>query len=257
MENLNPVQETPTQSFIPPTPIIPTIPKQNNIFKYLFIVCFIVLLAAIASFYLILNNKNSKQSLVKENTDNISKVVPTEIINQTIPIDIPKVNIEYKASFVKDDKNSVSKLVLTDQNQKETVVSETKYFKMNEDIIKPEYRYVFSSDQNYLTYSLSGYEGGFSGVYDIKNKIKIDLPFVASGTNFNDSNTFFYACDEGGISGGGAVIYKLPGLTPVYNKEGSFNCEYNRISNSLIISEDSSSGQKLEQFSFTSGFLFK
>ncbi|MDD2224572.1 MAG: hypothetical protein PHP97_00205 [Candidatus Shapirobacteria bacterium] len=59
-------------------PIQPITPK-TNLFKYLFIVCFTILLIVIISFIFILNNKNSKQSPIKQNTSNTSEVTPTDI----------------------------------------------------------------------------------------------------------------------------------------------------------------------------------
>jgi len=230
-----------------------SISKPKNIFKLFFFISIFILLIVIISFCFIFFNKKIYQSSNNNTSQIVSTITPTEVIDQIKPTNSPEIETLQKVSFIKDDKNAVSKLITTDENNKETLISEVEYFNMDGTIIKPEYRFVFSSDNNFLYYTLSGYEGGFSGLYNIQNKINKTIPFLSSSANFNDSNNYFYSCDEGGISGGGAVIYKLPELSPIYEKEGSFYCEYNRINNSLKISEDSNSGQSIEYFSFTSG----
>ena len=71
---VNPLFETP--------PIQPIDPK-INIFKYLFIICFLILLIVIISFIFILNNKHSKQSSIKQNTYNISDTTPANTSTST------------------------------------------------------------------------------------------------------------------------------------------------------------------------------
>lgn len=82
-------------------PIQPITPK-INLFKYLFIVCFLILLIVIISFIFILNKNNSKKSPIKQNTSNISEVnltdIPTSVTTPQQINNTPKPTIAFNDS---------------------------------------------------------------------------------------------------------------------------------------------------------------
>lgn len=80
MENINNIitSEIPIQPIENPITLetSPTPPK-SNLFKYLFIICFILLLISVVSSIFILNNKNTKLNTVQLETENNSQLTPT------------------------------------------------------------------------------------------------------------------------------------------------------------------------------------
>jgi len=61
------------------TQLIQPITPKNNIFKILFIICLVILLIVTISFIFILNKINSKQPTIKQNTNNVSVAIPTNV----------------------------------------------------------------------------------------------------------------------------------------------------------------------------------
>lgn len=59
-------------------------PTKSNTLKYLFILCFVILLASMVYSFLILIKINSQLSTIKPE-DSVSQITPTEIIEETIP----------------------------------------------------------------------------------------------------------------------------------------------------------------------------
>jgi hypothetical protein len=255
MENTN-------NTIIPETiiqnPITPE-PSKPNIFKYLFIISIVVLLIVVISFVFILNSKNTNTSLIQKNP-----TTPTEIINQIIPTDTPKVNVSYKANSIQDDKNSVSKLVLTDQNQKEIIIQKDSYLdEINGIPVKPNYNnFIFSPDYNFLSYNYNSWDFGTSFLYDIKNGKKIDLNFPAETTGFTSDSKYFYACAAAGMNSGGAIILELSQTKNIFSgqKEKSYSCNYDKNNKEIILSEfNDIDGKESAQYKFSeiSGIILK
>ncbi|MDD3003114.1 MAG: hypothetical protein PHS06_04590 [Candidatus Shapirobacteria bacterium] len=239
MENTNNLDTNipqPTES-----PIIFPTPKKINIFKYLFFISVAALLTVIISFYFILKNKNSKVNQIQSN-NNIVQQIPDNNTVKSItetPTNTQEKTISYQAKSVEDDTNSVSKLVLTDQNNNQIVIKETPYSEMAGHTLKPEYRdFVFSSDYNFLYYMYgSGWEFSTSFLYDIKNKKNIDLGLPAETFGFTPDSKYFYACAEAGMMAGGAIVKQLPQLNNVFSQQedqSSFNCQYDQNNNEVI-----------------------
>jgi hypothetical protein len=81
MEDTNNITTQEIQSY---TPSIQPIPKQNNIFKYLFLICFFILVAVLVSFYFVLNNKNSKLNTAQPKIENDSQLTPTIVASPIV-----------------------------------------------------------------------------------------------------------------------------------------------------------------------------
>jgi len=255
------------------TPVIETPPKGNNLFKVLFVISILVVIGLLIVIYSLL--QNSKKSDITETNNEVEKtvtptteptIIETVVSQQATPT--TEKSKTYKATSVQDDKNSVTKLILKDDQGNETIIDKQSYWKLGETdtIIKPSFsNFVFSPNNNFLSYiKNSGYEGGQSFLYDIKNKQKIDhLGFYTyTDAGFTADSKYFYVCSEHGMDNGGAIIIDLIKSTPVYNKEGSFNCKYNTNDNSLSLTEEISSltkeslisrEKKTTLFSFTKG----
>jgi hypothetical protein len=245
-----------TEQLIPPTH-----PKQNNFFKWLSFILIFVLLVVIVMGFLIFKNY-TKETVIKETNNQVQtiedpKTVPTEAI-------IKNIQNTYEATSIQDDTDSISKLFLKDDQGNETIIDKQSYWKLGETdiVIKPSYsNFVFSPNNNFLSYMKGGYEGGQSFLYDIKNKQKIDrLGFYAYlDIGFTPDSKYFYGCSEHGIMNGGAIIIDLIRSTPIYKKEGSFNCTYDLNNNSLSLMEEFliSGEKKTTLFSFTKGDFIK
>jgi len=236
--------------------------SDKNIFKILFFVTLFVLIGTIiVSLFLI--KKNEQQS--NNNIDNITTSIEESTQISATPNSITEENKKYEVISLQDDTNSVTKLILKDNQGLETVIDEAKYWEMNDEsdlVAKPEFNnFIFSPDNNFLYYFYSsGWEVTESFLYDIENKEKVDLGFPIYSENppaFTSDSTYFYGCSQGGMANGGAIIFNLKSLSSIYKKEGSFVCNYNKENNSLLITEEISiSDQKnTEYFSFTSGTL--
>jgi len=74
------ISNQPIQTPITPEPT----PSKPNLFKYLFIISLLILLAVIISFYFIFTNKISKSSSIQSSNNNISQTVPTTVNIPTI-----------------------------------------------------------------------------------------------------------------------------------------------------------------------------
>lgn len=253
MKNINHIitPETPIQSFEIPT--IPPPTPRLNVFKYLFIVSIFVLSIVIISFYFILNkNKNTSHIILT--------TVPTETITQITPTitptNTPKNNISYKAFSVQDDQNSISKLVLIDQNLKEIIIQQDPYLDGNFGLpLKPSYKdFVFSSDYKFLSYFYnSGWDFSTSVLYDIKNNKKIDLSFPADTLGFTPDSKYFYACAQSGMISGGAVIKQLPQLKNVFSafKDKNYFCKYDQNNKEIILFEYDNFDKETAQYKFS------
>lgn len=215
MENINTTPEIPIQSFT--TPTLPT--PQKNIYKVLFFIFFILFLivTSVLTTLFITNIKNTSISKT-------SQISPT-----SVPI---KTSVSYTAKSVQDDINSVSKLVLIDENQKETIISESKYLGLPAELpmARTDFRdLTFSSDYKFLYYMTVFYEGGNSNLYDIKNEKEISLNFPAGTFGFTPDSKYFYACAREGMLGGGAIVIDLIQSKNIFTTlEKSFICEYDQ-----------------------------
>lgn len=225
------------------------IPKPN-IYKYLFFISLVILFGVIFYFY-VANNNRTSQLL----NNNISEIIPTsiptnfptvtpsnEVTKTTTPTTNTIIKPQYKATSIQDDKNSITKLVLIDQDNNETVIDESKYWKMAENIMKPSYSdFMFSPDNNFLYYYRnSGWEGGSSYLYNILNKKVIELGIYADTKGFSPDSKYFYACAEGGMMSGGAIIKEVDTLNNIFiaNDEGdSYKCQYNKSTGEVVFSE--------------------
>lgn len=262
--NTNQPTETPVTS---ESTLIPL--KPNNIYKYLFFISIFILLTIIVSFYFVLNNKNSQPS-----DNNISQITPSvipteESTNGVTPTTIVKTKISYKAISIQDDKNSISKLVLIDQDNNETVIDQSKYEQMAEHTLKPSYGdFVFSSDNNFLYYNrYSGYEEASSYLYDLTKKKVLKLDFFTETYDFTPDSKYFYACSEAGMNGGGAIVRNLILSNNIFdsNDEGgnSYNCQYDKNIGEVVFSqlyhstEDAGKIPSQYEFSEKTGVLTK
>lgn len=258
--NLNNEPITPVAENNPIPPVVETPPKQNNIFKTLFLITFLTLIGTLITILFLINKKPVNQEQVNNNIpdteseealNNIDITPMPEISVTPTPIDIKFDTYQIKS--IEDDENSITKLVLIDGNKKETIISESNYSSPWGGILKPTYKVILSPDYNYFYYI--SYFGGKVGLYSVKDSLNIALPYYDHDVHFLDSNDYFYGCSEHGIINGGAIIFDLKKHTPIYQKEGSFKCTYNSKDNSLSLTEDFliSGEKKTELFSFTTG----
>lgn len=235
------------------TPSInPITPNSNNIYKYLFFISLIILFGVIA-YFTTTNNKNS-QPLIN-NINNIVKTTPIEIVeekNKENEEGQDNINTEksYKTVSIEDDKNSVSKLVLIDQDNNEIVIDEAKYWYMAEHTLKPSYEdFIFSPNNNFLYYNrYSGYEEASSYIYDLAMKKTLQLDFFAETKGFTLDSKYFYACSEAGMNGGGAIVRDLISSNNIYNSDDegddSNKCIYDKELRELTIYK-TSTGEKI------------
>lgn len=250
-------------------PIIPITPKPNNIYKYLFFVTLILLLGSVVYFYTNTNNNNPQtvDNIISQITPS---VMPTEeIINEVTPTIIVKTKVSYKAISIQDDKNSISKLVLIDQDNNETVIDESKYWQMADQTLKPSHGdFVFSLDNNFFYYNrYSGYEEASSFLYDLTKKKVLQLNFFSETKGFTSDSKYFYACSEAGMNGGGAIVRDLISSNNIYapNDEGddSYNCQYDKSIGEVTFfqlyhsTEDASKIPSQYKFSQRTGVLTK
>lgn len=251
------------------SPINPITPKPNNIYKYLFFVTLILLLGVFVYFYTNTNNNNPRpvDNIISKITPS---VIPTEkIINEVTPTNIVKTKVTYKAVSVQDDKNSISKLVLIDQDNNETVIDESKYWQMAGQTLKPSYGdFIFSLDNNFLYYnSYSGYEEASSFLYDLTKKKVLKLNFFSETKGFTSDSKYFYACSEAGMNGGGAIVRDLISSKNIYNPDDegddSYNCQYDKSIGEVTFSqlyhssEDTGKTPSQYKFSQRTGVLTK
>lgn len=233
MENINNNETTNNpvagNNLIPSTE--PTLKsKPNDFFKILFFITFLFLLGTTIVIFFLL--KNPKQSIITENN------------NQTEESTTPTLTEKkktYEAISVQDDRNSISKLILEDDQGNKTIIDESKYWKLNNETdaitAKPSYAdFVFSPDNNFLYYfHNSGWEASSSFLYDIEKKEKIDLGFTvylssSDKAGFTSDSKYFYACGKGGMMSGGAIVKDLSQQNKdlFYKPERSFKCEYDK-----------------------------
>jgi hypothetical protein len=214
-------------------PVIEIPPKENKTFKVLFVISILVVIGLLIVIYSLL--KNPKElNVTKTNNEVEEAVTPTIEKSKT-----------YKATSVQDDKNSISRLVLTDQDNNEIIVDESKYWEISDTLTaKPSYSdFLFSPDNNFLYYlNGSGWEATVSFLYDIKNKENIDLGFTVYSNEvmgFTLDSKYFYACAEGGMMSGGAVIKDLSSLINILSSSDgdSYKCEYNKDVGELTLSK--------------------
>lgn len=188
-------------------------------------------------------------------TNNISTPIST-VIPTAIPTKIESVEISYQAKSIQDYKNSVSKLVLINQNQKETIIKEIKYYTMADQILKPFFSdFTFSLDYNFLSYeSSSGYELTQTVLYDIKNQKETTLDFFSDTKGFTSDSKYFYACAEAGMGGGGAFITQSSNIKNIFPSSiQNFNCKYDLEKNEILFSEI---GEGLDSSKIISQYLF-
>jgi len=271
MENTNNLNTNIPQSTESPI-IISTPTKKPNIFKYLFIIIIFVLLIVIISFYFILKNKTSKINSIQSNNNTIQPTPDNNTVKQIIetPVNTQEKTISYQAKSIEDDTNSVSKLVLVDQNNKEKVIIEDKYLDdengtVNKTLTKVSYsNFIFSSDNKYLFYNTNyGYEYGTSFLYDIKNNQIVKIGFLATNAGFTSNLKYFYSCAQSGMSAGGILIKQLPSLDNEFVRlggEDSYNCNYNnnnKITFSGLKENDPATVVSQYEFSEDSGSILK
>lgn len=233
----------------PPTPteVKPQV-KQNNTFKILFIISNIVVIGLIIAIFFLL--QNPKQSIITENNNQKKEsTAPTSVEEKT-----------YEAISVQDDRNSISKLILEDNQGNDTIIDESKYWALGDDInpimAKPSYGdFIFSPDNKFLYFfQNSGWEASSSFLYDIEQKEKIDLGFTVYASSgdqvgFTSDSKYFYACGRGGMMSGGAIVKDLSQQNKdlFYKPEKSFKCEYDKAIGEITFFEFSSSVTESEK----------
>ncbi len=243
--NLNQVKET--------NDIKSITDKSSNIFKFLFLITFIILIGTIiASFLLIKKNKQKSinlssriEILVKERSQTTS--TPTLAPTPTTEYPITEENKKYKVFSIQDDVNSISRLILKDKDNsgKETVINEFKYWKLTDEtnapIAKPSYQnFIFSPDNNFLYYlAHSGWEASSPYLYNIKNKKNVNISFFSpdeESFGFTSDSKYFYACSEGGMMGGGVVVFDLVQNKNIFlDEDEGFKCKYDDKSEEIKI----------------------
>ncbi len=226
--------------------------KTRNIFKYLFIITFIILLVVTSYLFFILKEKKQKEISIKtENsqtqetpTDTITPSKPKDELteeNATNIISPTKKSLSYQAKSIQDDSTKTTKLILTDQNNNETIIKSEIYTKMANNTLKPNYDdFVFSPDYSFLFYNYSdGYEGFSSSLFDIKNKKNIILNISVETKGYTMNSKYFYGCAEGGMMPGGAVVINLSDSTVIFDsKEGeSFSCSYDQTNKKVFFNK--------------------
>ncbi len=260
-------------------------PLKLNFLQYFFIYATTIFLTIIVIYFVwICNFAFDLTSRQKENNNQkINPInIPTQIIQETIPTEIEEEdnqnkdgqgNIDtkntYKAVSIQDDKNSVSKLVLIDQDNNETVIDESKYWQMADQTLKPSHGdFIFSLDNNFLYYNrYSGYEEASSFLYDLTKKKVLQLNFFSETKGFTSDSKYFYACSEAGMNGGGAIMRDLILSNNIYapNDEGddSYNCQYDKSIGEVTFSklyhstEDADKTPSQYKFSQRTGVLTK
>lgn len=196
---------------------------------------------------------NNRQPLIINNTSTpISTIVPT-----VIPTKTESVEMSYQAKLIQDDKSSTSKLVLIDQNQKETIIKEIKYYTMAGQILKPIFSdFTFSPDYSFLSYeSNSGYESSATVLYNIKNQKETTIDFSSEIRGFTSDSKYFYACSEAGMNGSGATIIQLDQFKKMFSitNNNSFVCKYDQAKEEVLFSEVevSDSSKIISQYLFS------
>lgn len=260
-------------------------PLKLNFLQYFFIYATTIFLTIIVIYFVwICNFAFDLTSRQKENNNQkINPInIPTQIIQETIPTEIEEEdnqnkdgqgNIDtkntYKAVSVQDDKNSVSKLVLIDLDNNETVIDESKYWQMADQTLKPSHGdFIFSLDNNFLYYNrYSGYEEASSFLFDLTKKKVLQLNFFSETKGFTSDSKYFYACSEAGMNGGGAIMRDLILSNNIYapNDEGddSYNCQYDKSIGEVAFSklyhssEDTGKTPSQYKFSQRTGVLTK
>lgn len=103
MENINNIitPVTPIQPIETPTP-------KSNLFKYLFIICFIVLLASVIYSFFIIKNLNSKLETKQDITEVTPTAIPTEEVDEVTPTITPITKVDQTANWkTYTDRNSI------------------------------------------------------------------------------------------------------------------------------------------------------
>ena len=104
----------------------------------------------------------------------------------------------------------------------------------------------FSSQGNYLLYSMSDYEGGGSVIYDIKNaKIVTGVSRVEVGAGFDitPDEKYLYVCRGAGIDAGvSGKVYALPEFKEVFDADSGHGSDVddgnNYMSNACVFDQD-------------------
>lgn len=243
------------------TPPINSIPlKPNNIYKYLFFVTLIILFGSIIYFYTNLNNKNPQT--LNNNVKNVVETIPTEIVedeNKEEVVHKEDALIPYKAVFILDDAKQVTKLVLIDRNFNETVIDESKYWQVTENILKkPNYRdFVFSSKYNFLYYVKDGMQTGATPVlFDLKNNKPLQLikdkDFFPNDKGFISDSKYFYACSAYSLMENGVIIKNLNSMENIFTSlEADYKCIYDKELGELLVSEVNKKQETLSQYKFS------
>lgn len=167
------------------------------------------------------------------------------IINNKEIIPIPTaslVDVPYTVSVVEDDKNSISKLVLKDKNQKEIIIKELSQSRLDsgdKSIITSHFAdFEFSPDYNFLYYTRGIWETSESVLYDIENKREVNLKISALKKGYTSDLKYFYACSNLAFGGSGIIIVKLPELKNIYlSSSSTFTCKYSQENNEILFSE--------------------
>lgn len=223
-----------------------SLPPKLNIFKYLAFISISVLLIVLAYFYVVLKNINTKLLLIQSN-NNISQTVPTAVPTKTIgqidSTETPKTNVSYQVESIDDSQNQNVKLILKSNTGNQVIIDEAKYWQLpGGQIVKPMFTNIeISSTNNYISYFISsGYEGGSSFLYNIKNKEKVNLKMSSETYGYDKNEQYFFSCSGPGIDEGGAKIYKLSTMSLIYKAPGTcYKCQLNSNNNIEIIEHES------------------
>lgn len=184
--------------------------------------------------YLLLNQKQELND--KETIEEKIEEVETGVI------ETPKVeeNNNYNANSIKDDVNSLSKLILIDKNNNETIVKEKEYWYLGDILIKPKFdNFIFSPDNNFFYFEIHEHEKNTPNLYDIKNNKNTSFLFTAyNNAGFTSDSKYFYACGEHGMDNGGAILKNLTNLEDIFHiPEGNFDCQYKKDIEKIFFSE--------------------
>ena len=222
----------------------------------------IIVLFSIFFTLLLLDISLRSKSLLQSSVPVIQKPV-TQEPNINTPI---KKEISYQAISIQDDQNSISKLILKDSNQKETLIRQDPYTIGGIDgktLVKPGYYdFTFSPDNNYFLYSFGIFGGGSNILYNIKNTQSLDLGFGADTVGFTPDSKYIYSCALGGMLPGGGLVKSISNGSNIFASENPCSCNFEPIKNTITISEfsepDSSSVIKSQYiFSTKTGNLTK
>ncbi|MDD3190134.1 MAG: Ser-Thr-rich GPI-anchored membrane family protein [Candidatus Pacebacteria bacterium] len=183
-------------------------------------------------------NKYGVKMVISEN-DKLSTIFVEEFMAENV------ISGEYETFSVKRGEG----IYLIVKRDKEEVIVDKGDYEFNEDHsnlveIKRFSRFEFSPKNDFLLYTMTGYEWNVGKVYDIKGKKEV-LSIVGAvlGENFGvtPDEKYIYACTSAGFSGGNpGEVYSVPDFKRVFEAAQSWGgymdseCEYNQEEDAII-----------------------